>query len=96
MIAVQITHHIKPEHVDRYIEATLANGRATRQESGNLRFDLLRNADDHCTFHLYEVYVDRAAHQAHLTSPHFAAWKAAVAGVFERATIQKPEAMFVV
>ncbi len=96
MIAVQITHNIKPDCVDQYIEATLANGRATRKEPGNLRFDLLGNADNPCTFHLYEVYVDRAAQQAHLASPHFAAWKAAVGGVFESASIDRRQAMFVV
>ena len=93
MIVVQITQHIKPEHVERYLEATLANAAATRQEAGNLRFDVLRDANDPCTFQLYEVYVDRAAQQAHLASTHFAAWKEAVLDVFAGRSIQKFEAM---
>ena len=50
MIVVQITHTVRPEHVDRYVEATLANAAATRQEPGNVRFDLLADASDPCTF----------------------------------------------
>ena len=72
MVVMQITHRILPEHVDRYVKATLANAHATRQEPGNVRFDLLRDAADPCTFLLYEVYVDRQAQQAHLAAcdPH--------------------------
>ena len=52
------------------------------------RFDVLRDANDPCTFQLYEVYVDRAAQQAHLASTHFAAWKEAVLDVFAGRSIQ--------
>lgn len=95
MLVIQITHHIKPEHVERYIEATLKNAHETRKEPGNIRFDLLRDASNPCTFQLYEVYVDRAAQQSHLTSAHFLAWKEAVQGVFEKASIHKFEAIHV-
>ena len=50
MVVIQITHTILAEHVDRYIEATLANAEETRKESGNIRFDLLRDASDPCKF----------------------------------------------
>ena len=95
MIVVQITHTVRPEHVDRYVEATLANAAATRQEPGNVRFDLLADASDPCTFQLYEVYVDRPAQAAHLASAHFEAWKAAVKGVFAGASIARFEAVHV-
>ena len=95
MLVIQITHHIKPEHVERYIEATLKNAHETRKELGNIRFDLLKDASKPCTFQLYEVYVDRAAQQSHLASVHFLAWKEAVQGVFEKASIQKFEAIHV-
>ena len=95
MLVMQITHHIKPEHVDHYIEATLKNAEETRKESGNVRFDLLKDSSNPCTFQLYEVYVDRDAQQSHLASAHFASWKEAVKGVFERVSIQKFEAVHV-
>lgn len=95
MVVMQITHRILPEHVEHYVEATLANAHATRQEPGNVRFDLLRDAEDPCSFQLYEVYVDRAAQQAHLASAHFAAWREAVQGVFAGRSFHKLEAIHV-
>ena len=93
MIVVQITHHIHPEYIDRYLKATSDNARATRLEVGNLRFDVLRDADDPCAFQLYEVYVDRDAQQAHLGSAHFKEWKNAVLDCFASRSIQKFEAI---
>ena len=95
MIVVQITHKILPDCVERYVEATLANAQATRQEDGNIRFDLLQDANDPCTFQLYEVYSDRSAHQAHLASARFATWKAAVQGVFADRSITKFSAVHI-
>ena len=95
MIVMQITHNIKPERVEDYVAATLANAQATRQEPGNVRFDLLRDANDPCSFQLYEAYVDREAHQAHLASAHFATWKSAVQGVFAGNAIRKFEAVHI-
>ena len=95
MLVIQITHHIKPEHVEHYIEATLKNAHETKKEPGNIRFDLLKDPSNPCVFQLYEVYVDRDAQQSHLASAHFASWKEAVKGVFERVSIQKFEAVHV-
>jgi len=93
MIVVQITHRIIPEHVDRYVEATIANANETRKEPGNIRFDVLRDPEDPACFVLYEVYTDKEAQQAHLASSHFAAWREAVSDVFAGRTIQKFEAV---
>ena len=92
---MQITHYIKPEHVDHYVQATLKNAHETKKEPGNIRFDLLKDSSNPCQFQLYEVYVDRAAQQSHLASAHFLEWKSAVRGVFEKASIQKFEAIHV-
>ena len=93
MVVVQVTHRIHPEHIDRYRTATSENARATRQEIGNVRFDVLRDADDPCTFQLYEVYIDRDAQQDHLDSAHFKEWKNAVLDCFDGRSIQKFEAI---
>lgn len=95
MIVMQITHRVQAEQVERYVEATMKNAAATRQEAGNVRFDVLRDAADPCTFQLYEVYVDRPAQQAHLASAHFVAWKEAVKDVFVDRSFQKFEALHV-
>ena len=95
MIVMQITHHVLPEYVDLYIQATLANAHATQQEPGNIRFDFLRDAEDPCCFQLYEAYVDRQAQQTHLASAHFVAWKEAVQHVFSDRSFHKFEALHV-
>ena len=95
MVVVQITHKILPEYVERYVEATLANAHATRKEQGNIRFDLLQDANDPCTFQLYEVYSGKSAQQAHLTSAHFATWKEAVQGVFADRSFAKFSAVHI-
>ena len=47
MLVLQITHHIKPEHVEKYVRAdTLKNAEETRKEPGNVRFDLLKDSSN--------------------------------------------------
>ena len=43
------------------------------------RFDLLQQVDDPTRFVLYEEYVDDASVQAHKLTPHYLAWREAVA-----------------
>lgn len=75
---VTLVHvHVKPEHIDAFIEATRANHEASVREPGNVRFDVIRSVDDPSRFILYEWYVDEAAAAAHKTTPHYAAWRAA-------------------
>ena len=46
MYVVCIHVHVQPEHRDEFIQASLANARATVKEPGNLRFDVNRQVDD--------------------------------------------------
>lgn len=94
-VVMQITHHVLPEYIDLYIEATRVNAEATRKESGNIRFDVLRDPTDPCRFLLYEVYIDRSAHQIHLASAHFMVWKNAVQHIFSDRSIQKFETIYI-
>lgn len=48
-------------------------------EPGNVRFDAHRLADDRDSFFVYEEYADEAAFQAHLQTPHCAAFNEAFA-----------------
>jgi len=79
MHVVCVHVHVKPEHREAFIQATLENARATLREPGNLRFDVLQQADDLDRFVLYEVYRDAAGMEAHKQTPHYAAWRDAVA-----------------
>jgi (4S)-4-hydroxy-5-phosphonooxypentane-2,3-dione isomerase len=79
MFVVCIHVRVKPEHCEAFIEASLDNARNTIQEPGNLRFDVLRQADEPNRFLLYEVYRDEAAMMAHKDTAHYARWAEAVA-----------------
>jgi autoinducer 2-degrading protein len=70
---------VKPESVVPFIEATRINHRSTRKEPGNFRFDLIQNQQKPDEFVLYEVYRDDEAVAEHKKTPHYAAWREAVA-----------------
>jgi len=78
MFVVCVHVQVKPEHREAFLEATLDNARHTVQEPGNLRFDVLQQADDPDRFVLYEVYRDEHGMKAHKETAHYARWQAAV------------------
>ena len=45
---------------------------ATRTEPGNLYYQAYVDPEDPSVFHIFEVYADVAAFEAHRNSPHFA------------------------
>lgn len=69
---------VKPENIEQFKVATLENARNTVNEPGNLRFDVLQQADEPNRFALYEVYTDEAALEAHRQTEHYAVWKKTV------------------
>lgn len=79
MYVVCVRVHVIAEQVAAFIAATQENAHGTRQEPDNVRFDVLQWIDDPCRFTLYEVYRDEAGFKAHQQSPHYLAWRAAVA-----------------
>lgn len=78
MLIVHVHVQVKPEHVAAFLEATLANARASVQEPGIARFDVGQQADDPTRFVLVEVYRDADAPVRHKETPHYAAWRDAV------------------
>ncbi|HHH36261.1 MAG TPA: antibiotic biosynthesis monooxygenase [Gammaproteobacteria bacterium] len=70
---------VKPEHVADFIEATRLNHEASIQEPGNLRFDILQSAEDPTRFVLYEAYRSAEDAARHKETPHYLAWREAVA-----------------
>lgn len=79
MYVVCVHVRVGPEHREAFLNASLENARNTVQEPGNLRFDVLQQADDPDCFLLYEVYRDEAGMNAHKETPHYATWRDAVA-----------------
>ena len=78
MIVTCVHVTVKKEHLDDFIEETIANHTASVQEPGNLRFDVLQNSDDPCTFLLYEAYESKESAAAHKSTPHYLKWREAV------------------
>lgn len=78
---VTIVHvHVKPEHVEAFIEASKHNHVQSVQEPGNLRFDILQSADDPYHFVLYEAYKSSEDAAAHKQTKHYLTWRQTVAG----------------
>ncbi len=79
MLVVHVHVYVKPECVDAFREATLANARASVAEPGIARFDVIQQTDDPRRFVLVEVYRTPEAAGAHKETPHYAVWRDAVA-----------------
>lgn len=77
---VTIVHiHVKPQYIDRFIEASRLNHEASVREPGNLRFDLIQSVDDPSHFVFYEAYRSPADVAAHKDTAHYRAWRDTVA-----------------
>ena len=72
---------VKPDCLESFKAATLANARASIQEPGVARFDVVQQADDPTRFVLVEVYRDAAANLAHKETAHYPVWRDTVAAM---------------
>ncbi len=79
MLIVHVHVQVKPDCIDAFRSASLANARASVQEPGIARFDVCQQADDPARFVLVEVYRDVAAPARHKETAHYATWRDAVA-----------------
>jgi autoinducer 2-degrading protein len=75
MIVTCVYIRVKSEKIDRFIDATTANHLESVKEPGNLRFDLIQQADDPCRFMLYEAYESESAAADHKTTSHYLKWR---------------------
>ena len=79
MLVVHVHVHVKPECVEAFRQATVENARASRQEPGVARFDVVQQAEDSTRFTLVEVYRTATAPAAHKETAHYQKWRDAVA-----------------
>ena len=79
MLFVHVHVHVKPEYVEAFKEATLANARASIREPGVARFDFTQQQDDPARFVLVEAYRTPEAPAAHKETAHYKVWRDAVA-----------------
>jgi len=79
MLIVHVHVHVKPECVEAFKQATLANARESVKEPGIARFDAVQQQDDPTRFVLVEAYRDAQAPVAHKETGHYQVWRDAVA-----------------
>lgn len=79
MIIVHVFVHVNADDVDAFMAASLGNARASVQESGVVRFDVVQQHDDPTQFLLIEIYRAAADPALHKETPHYATWRDTVA-----------------
>lgn len=79
MISIFVSISVKPGYRERFVEASLGDARGSvGDEPGCFRFDVLKDDHDPNLVHLYEVYADQAALEAHRKMPHYTKWQSEV------------------
>jgi (4S)-4-hydroxy-5-phosphonooxypentane-2,3-dione isomerase len=79
LLIVHVHVRVKPESVEAFKQATLANARESVKEPGIARFDVAQQQDDPSRFVLVEAYRSAEAPAAHKETRHYQEWRDAVA-----------------
>jgi len=86
---IWVEFDIHPEHLASFIALVRVNAAASMaNEPGCRRFDVLLPTPASTTVALYEIYDDEAAFAAHLASPHFKHFAAAIQGFVRERRLQ--------
>jgi (4S)-4-hydroxy-5-phosphonooxypentane-2,3-dione isomerase len=84
VLVVHVHVSVQPDRVDEFLAATDRNARASLEEPGVVRFDVLQDQADPTHVVLVEVYRDEGAAAAHKETSHYATWRDAVADLMAR------------
>lgn len=79
MLVVHVHVHVHEGSVEAFEAATVINAKASVQEPGIARFDVIQQQDDPTRFVLVEVYRTADAPAAHKETAHYQAWRDTVA-----------------
>jgi autoinducer 2-degrading protein len=79
MIVTFVHVWVKEDHIQHFIDATISNHEESVKEPGNLRFDILRDAENPSKFVLYEAYESDKAAANHKKTGHYLKWRESVA-----------------
>jgi quinol monooxygenase YgiN len=77
MYIVHVHVHVKADQVEAFKTATLENARASLNEPGIARFDVLQQSDDPTRFTLVEVYRTADDPAKHKETAHYNRWRQA-------------------
>jgi quinol monooxygenase YgiN len=84
LLIVHVDVEVIPDQLQGFLDATEENAMASRQESGIVRFDVLRDLADPHHFVLVEIYRDEEAAAAHKDTGHYQRWRDIVAQMMAR------------
>lgn len=79
MLIVHVEVLVKPDCIEAFKTATLANASKSLQEPGIARFDVLQRQDDPTRFLLLEAYRTAEAPARHKETEHYQVWRDTVA-----------------
>ncbi len=79
MFIVHVFVHVKPDQIEAFKDATLANARNSVREPGIARFDVLQQQDDPTRFVLVEIYRTPGDPACHKETAHYQTWRDTVA-----------------
>lgn len=79
MLVVHVHVQVRADQIEAFKAASRANARASVQEPGIARFDVVQQSDDPTRFVLVEVYRSADAPAAHKETAHYALWRDTVA-----------------
>eukprot|EP00658_Telonema_sp_P-2_P035649 TRINITY_DN2587_c0_g3_i1.p1 TRINITY_DN2587_c0_g3~~TRINITY_DN2587_c0_g3_i1.p1 ORF type:complete len:126 (+),score=26.39 TRINITY_DN2587_c0_g3_i1:193-570(+) len=82
--AVIVYVWVKDGCADAFVEATSKNAFHSRQEHGNLRFDMVKSTDEENKFLLFESYQHQDQARAHCKTPHYLEWRETVEPMMAR------------
>ncbi len=94
MYCIIVKVELKPDNRDRFLEAMLANARASvRDEQGCLVFDVLAAREEPDTFYLYEIYTGEEALAAHKETPHYQSTRGVINDLIARQSVIRAEVL---
>jgi autoinducer 2-degrading protein len=79
MIVTFVHVWVIPDRISEFVSATSENHKNSIKEPGNLRFDLLQDANEPAKFVIYEAFESDAAAAAHKDTDHYRRWRDLVA-----------------
>jgi len=79
MLIVHVHIRVKPECIEEFKKATVANARESIKEPGIAMFDFAQRQDDPAQFVLVEAYRAAEAQAAHRETRHYQVWRDTVA-----------------
>ena len=79
MLVVHVHVHVRAEHLQDFLAASLANAKESIKEAGIARFDVVQQQDDPTRFVLVEAYRTAEAPAAHKETKHYQVWRDTVA-----------------